>query len=101
MSLIKIWKDKGKIFEGIKNSVFKKEHIEEIASMRMEICESCPHMDTEGSKCYIAGTQPCCGECGCKLSFKTRSLSSSCPKSNWTAVTTEEEEDAIMNSLNK
>jgi hypothetical protein len=101
MSLIKLWKDKGKIFEGIKNSVFKQEHIEEIASFRMDICNSCVYIDNEGSKCYVAGTQPCCGECGCKLSFKTRSLSSDCPKGHWKAITTQEEEDAIINSLNQ
>ena len=100
MSLIKLWKDKGKIFEGIKNSVFKQEHIEEIASIRMDICNKCPYLDTEGSKCYVAGTQPCCGECGCKLSFKIRSLASDCPKGHWTAITSQEEEDAIINSLN-
>lgn len=100
MSLIKLWKDKGKILEGIKNSVFKQEHIEEIASLRMDICNKCPYIDNEGSKCYVAGTQPCCGECGCKLSFKTRSLASECPKGHWSAITSQEEEDAIINSLN-
>jgi hypothetical protein len=99
MSLIKLWKEKGKILEGVKNSVFKQEHIEEIAKARMAICNSCPHIDNEGSKCYMAGTQPCCGECGCKLSFKTRSLSSSCPNDNWKAITSEDEEEAIINSI--
>lgn len=99
MSLIKIWKEKGKIFEGVKNSMFKQVHIEEIAKTRMSICEECPLIDREGTKCYMVGTQPCCGDCGCKLSFKTRSLSSACPQGKWDAVTTEEEEDAIINSI--
>jgi hypothetical protein len=99
MSIIKLWKEKGNIFEGVKNSIFKQDHIEEIAKLRMDICERCPLIDTEGSKCYIPGTQPCCSDCGCKLSFKTRSLSSSCPKNHWSAITTQEEEDAILKSI--
>ena len=99
MSLIKLWKEKGKILEGVKNSIFKHEHIEEIASSRMSICESCDLIDRVGTKCYMAGTQPCCGDCGCKLSFKTRSLSSSCPQDKWKAITSEDEEDAIINSI--
>jgi len=99
MSLIKIWKEKGKILEGVKNSIFKQEHIEEIASSRMALCDTCELIDRVGTKCYMAGTQPCCGDCGCKLSFKTRSLSSSCPKGKWNAITSEDEEDAIINSI--
>lgn len=99
MSLIKIWKEKGKILEGVKNSMFKQAHIEEIAKTRMNICDECPLIDREGTKCYMVGTQPCCGDCGCKLSFKTRSLSSDCPQGKWDAVTTEEEEHAIINSI--
>jgi hypothetical protein len=99
-NIIKLWKEKGKIFEGLKNSMFKQEHIEDIASVRMDICNICPHLDTTGNKCFVVGTQPCCGECGCKLSFKTRSLASDCPKGHWFAITTQEEEDAILNSIN-
>ena len=99
MSLIKLWKEKGKILEGVKNSIFKQEHIEEVATSRMAICEECELIDRIGTKCYMAGTQPCCGDCGCKLSFKTRSLSSSCPKGKWNALTSEDEEDAIINSI--
>lgn len=78
MSLIKIWKEKGKILEGIKNRIFKQEHIEEIANERRSICEKCPHIDKEGKLCAMKGTQPCCGKCGCSLSLKTRSLASGC-----------------------
>ena len=99
MSLIKLWKEKGKILEGVKNSIFKQEHIEEVAASRMAICEECELIDRIGTKCYMAGTQPCCGDCGCKLSFKTRSLSSSCPKGKWNALTSEDEEDVIINSI--
>lgn len=98
---IQIWKMKGKILEGIKNNIFKKEHVEDIAKSRMTICSICPHLDKEGTKCVVPGTQPCCGDCGCKLSWKTRSLSSECPKGFWKAVLTEKEEEALENKLNQ
>jgi hypothetical protein len=43
----------------------------------------------------MKGTQPCCGDCGCSLTFKTRSLSSDCPQGKWDALITEEEEDKL------
>ena len=63
--VIKIWKEKNKILEGIRNNIFKKADVEHIAAERMEICSTCPHLDTEGSKCMVPGTGPCCGLCGC------------------------------------
>ena len=98
---IKIWKERGKIFEGVRNNMFKKEHIEEIAYYRNEICIKCPFIDLKGSNCAVVGTQPCCSECGCSLRLKTRSLSSDCPKGHWKAVTTHEEEDLIRASINQ
>jgi hypothetical protein len=98
---IKIWKERNKIFEGVRNNIFKKEHIEEIAFSRNEICVKCPYLDVKGDKCAVIGTQPCCSECGCSLRLKTRSLASSCPKEFWSAVTTEQEEDLIRQSINK
>lgn len=99
-SLIEIWKEKGKILEGIKNSIFKKENVEEIANYRNSICVSCEHIDIEGSKCFAPGTQPCCGVCGCSLKFLQRSLSSKCEAGKWDAVLTEDEADALDNNLN-
>ena len=98
---IKIWKERNKIFEGVKNNIFKKEHIEEIASSRNAVCVKCPYIDLKGDKCAVVGTQPCCSECGCSLRLKTRSLASACPKAFWNAVTTQEEEDLIRQSINK
>jgi len=98
-SIIKIWKEKGKILEGVKNSLFKTEHVEDIAAQRKAICEACPHIDTEGSKCMVPGTNPCCGLCGCSLAFKLRSLSSACDDSRWKAEVTEEEENAINEQI--
>ena len=98
-SLIRIWKNKDKIFEGIKNSIFTKQHIEEIADLRMDICKVCPHIDTRGSYCAMPKTQPCCKLCGCNLHLKTRSLSSSCDDNRWYAELTQQEEDALVEKL--
>lgn len=102
-NIIKIWKNKGQILEGVTNSIFKKEDIEEIAEERMKICELCPLLDIKGDGCTMPGTQPCCNEnmggCGCSLAFKTRSLSSECPKGYWKAEVTEHEEDMINEKL--
>lgn len=102
-NLIQIWKSKGQILEGIRNSVFKSQDVEEVARHRMIICKACPLYDTEGVGCIIPGTQPCCNAlklgCGCSLTFKTKSLSSECPKGLWKAVLTEQEEDLLNASL--
>jgi len=96
---MEIWKDRGKIAEGIKNSVFRSEHVEEIASKRMDICNSCEHIDREGSSCFMPGTQPCCGLCGCKLAFKIRSLSSKCDANKWDSVMSTDEEDELRKEI--
>lgn len=95
MKLLKAWKERGKILEGIKNSVFTSKEVEGIAEERENICKKCPYYDTKGTKCLMPGTQPCCGHCGCSLKFKTRSLSSECPIGKWKALVTEEEEENI------
>ena len=105
-NLITIWKNKGQILEGISNSLFKKEHVEEIAQHRMQICKKCALYDVQGKGCMVPGSQPCCDErkggCGCSLNLKTRSLSSACPlaKPKWEAVLSEEEEDELNKNLN-
>lgn len=103
ISLKTIWNQRMKILEGVKNSIFKKDHIEFIALERMKICEACPLIDKEGSKCMLPGSQPCCSACGCKLSLKTRSMSSECshpdgPK--WESMITEEEEEKLYEDIN-
>jgi hypothetical protein len=100
-NLIKIWKERNQIAEGIKNNIFKTKHVEDIAFFRNEICRSCEFIDTAGTKCAVPGTHPCCSACGCSLTFKTRSLSSSCPKGFWMNELTEEEEDLLNKKLNK
>lgn len=98
-TLIQIWKNKGKILEGITNSVFKNEHVEEVAAQRQAICDSCEFIDKTGKSCVVPGTQPCCGACGCSLALKLRSLSSACDKQKWEAVVTQEEEDMIKSQI--
>lgn len=103
MSLLKLWKAKGQILEGIKNNIFKREDVEAIAINRMAICKMCDLYDELGSGCMLPGTQPCCnqklGGCGCSLNLKTRALSSDCPKGKWKAELTQEEEDALKQKL--
>jgi hypothetical protein len=102
-NIIKIWKTKGQILEGVANSIFKKEDVEEIAKSRMEICHFCDLYTEDDKGCMVAGTGPCCnqelGGCGCSLKFKTRSLSSECPKGHWKAEVSQEEEDMINQKL--
>lgn len=100
-NIISIWKNKGQIIEGITNSVFKREDVEEIAAERMRICRLCPSdlYDKSGDGCMIPGTAPCCnsikGGCGCSLEIKTRSLSSACPNNYWDAELSQQEEDQL------
>jgi len=59
---------------------------------KKNVCDSCP---SKGRKCAVKGTAPCCNECGCSLTFKTRSLASECPLGKWQAISTEEEEQQL------
>lgn len=88
-------KNADKITEGFINTIFKKEEIEAIAKARFKICENCEMFDLKGDKCFAPGTQPCCGNCGCSLNFKTRSLSSNCPLEKWDAWLTDEQEEQL------
>tara|TARA_R110001592_G_scaffold56826_2_gene173009 strand:- start:688 stop:1020 length:333 start_codon:yes stop_codon:yes gene_type:complete len=95
----KIFQNRNQILEGIKNKLFKKEHVEAIAKDRWQICIKCASLDVKGDKCTMPGTQPCCSECGCSLGFKLRSLSSACPSDKWKAVLTEDEEDELNKNI--
>ena len=94
--LVQLYKNKGKIYEGLKNSIKKNDFVEIVATARFEICKTCPHIDLKGDNCMVPGTQPCCSKCGCSLGMKTRSLSSDCGDEElprWFAVLSQEEED--------
>ncbi len=102
-NIIHVWKAKGQILEGITNSIFKREDVEEIAAARMKICEGCHLYTKTDTGCMVPGTQPCCnqdlGGCGCSLGFRTRSLSAECPKGYWKAEMSQQEEDALNQKL--
>lgn len=102
-NLIRIWKSRNQILEGVTNSIFKREDVEEIAEERLQICRRCDVYDDKGEGCLVPGTQPCCNEkkggCGCSLSLKTRSLSSECPLNKWNAEISEEEEEKLNQKL--
>ena len=101
--ITQVWKNRKHILEGIKNNIFKKEHIEKIAAERIKLCLQCVEIDREGSKCLMPGTQPCCGKCGCSLAFKLRDLSSACGDEDsprWDAILTEEEHENLKKKLN-
>jgi hypothetical protein len=88
-----IWINRRLIWEGVYRYLFKKKFVEKVSAYRMEICNECDELDTEGKECAMPGTQPCCANCGCSLAFKTRSLSSECPLGKWYALEEEDEDD--------
>jgi|TARA_R110002126_G_scaffold156091_1_gene303412 hypothetical protein len=96
---IDAFKNIDKITEGIKNNIFKKEHIEAVATERFQVCINCSLYDAKGTDCIASGTQPCCSDCGCSLAFKVRSLSSECPKGYWNSLVTEELEEKINQQI--
>lgn len=97
--VIKIWKEKDKILEGIKNRIFKNADVEYIAAERMKICATCSFLDKQGTSCIVPGTEPCCGLCGCSLSLKTRALSAACDAHKWLAEISPEEQIAMDRHL--
>ena len=87
------------IIEGVKNKIFKREDVEDIANIRWMECLKCPALNEKGDKCAINGTQPCCADCGCSLGLKLRVLSAGCPRKKWNAVTTKEGEAEIKKQI--
>ena len=92
-------KNINEVYEGVKNSMFKRDYVEKIADHRWQICKECEHLDTEGKECAAPGSQPCCADCGCALMFKTRALSSGCPKGKWKELMSEEDEKILFDQL--
>lgn len=90
--ILKIWKEKDKILEGLKNKVFKDEFVEVVSRERFAVCNKCPELDTTGDKCMVPLTQPCCSVCGCSLALKTRALSAECDLKKWDAIMSLEDE---------
>lgn len=101
-NLIQLWKKKGKILEGIRNAIFKREDVESIAEERLRICRSnkCGYHDAEGrSEAAVVKGAESCASCGCKLSWKSRALSDECPEGYWKRVLTETEEAVLKEKL--
>jgi hypothetical protein len=96
-----VFKNADQIVEGIKNNIFKQEHIEAVATDRFQVCIKCSLFDASGDNCLAPGTQPCCSDCGCSLAFKVRSLSTSCPKGFWDSLMTEELEEKVNQQIKK
>lgn len=90
--LKKIWNNKSQIVEGFKNSIIKDEFVESVAAIRNEKCLACTFYDKEGTKCIVPGTGPCCGDCGCSLHLKQRSLSAGCDRGFWEPILDDNEE---------
>ncbi len=67
------------IIDGFKNLAKEKlnvadPEIEDMAAKRMSICELCEHLRRDSGRC---------GECGCILAAKTRTVHSQCPIEKW------------------
>jgi hypothetical protein len=95
VTLKEILKNRKQILEGITNSIIKNEFVEEVSKLRIEICNACDEKDVVGNECVLPGSQPCCTLCGCSLSFKTRSLSTSCPAKKWGSIVSEKKENQL------
>ncbi len=117
--LPEIWKNKMQIAEGIKNLTFKKEHIEQLAQHRKEICKTCiwfnqnqkgkslqelpeviTKLKSEEWLGQVLNTKnDKCIHCGCGLgehSMKLRSTSAACPIGKWVSLTEIEQEKQIQ-----
>lgn len=109
-NLTTIWENRSKIWEGLKNNVFRKDHVEALAEERLKICRSntCDYYDPEGKseKAFVKGSESCAA-CGCKLEWKVRSLSSDCGLTDvnkeplWTKVCNEQDEAMINVQINE
>jgi len=62
----------------------------QVSLTRMEICNQCQHKNG-----------PTCGVCGCFLAAKTKCFSCECPLQKWTAFATQEDWDAIKQTVAK
>lgn len=81
------------IVEGWKNVVFKKDDVEAVARLRMEICDACSYSSKNKPKSEKTIRPDIhCTNCGCPLISKTRCMSCECPIGRWGAVKTEEED---------
>ena len=90
-----------KVYEGVKNSIWKDEYVEDIANDRYGTCAKCAMFDPKGLHCAMPKSQPCCASCGCSLAFKVRSLSSGCPLGHWKPIMNEQDEELLIEAKHK
>lgn len=83
--------------EGIKNSIFPKEAVEEVAAERLAICKACNyHSSNAKSKGYkTSRIDDHCTHCSCTLHTKTRSMHAACPIKKWEAIITPDEQQSL------
>lgn len=108
-SLLRAWKSKNQILEGIVNKIFKNDDIEQIAEERLAICETnlCGYYDADGSseRAVMKG-KPSCAGCGCALELKVRCMSCHCHLKDeqqhplWEAILSPAEETLLRERLN-
>lgn len=90
------WKQ---IAEGIYNSTFIKEAVEEVAKERMDICNECLYNSKNSLNPFIFMFPKYCRECKCNLKWKTHSMSASCPLSKWEAQLESDEESNEIDKI--
>lgn len=85
------------IVQGITNSVFVKESVEDIAKQRLETCKQCPlyspNLKEKGMK--FTRLDAFCYKCSCNIYLKTRALSAACPEGKWPAITDDKTAEEI------
>lgn len=86
--LISIWQNRSAIIQGMRNFLFAKGKVREIAAKRREFCKICPFASHNAKR--LAAYKSCipfrhCTLCGCSLLIKPYSLESECPKKIWQA----------------
>lgn len=124
MSLLpEIWRNRAGIAEGIKNRIFKQEHIEELAEYRHNICKGCIwYSENQRGKSLeeipevikqIKGESIVekingridnhCIFCGCNTGFKIRCLGCTCPlpDKKWDKVTNSDQETLNILEITK
>jgi hypothetical protein len=80
------------IAEGWKNVIFKKDDVEQVATVRLDICNNC-EWHSKNSKAKLKRPDDHCTKCGCPLMSKTRCMSCSCPDDRWFAIADENEQE--------
>lgn len=76
------------IYEGWRNKLVPpaelRETIESVSKERLAICDTCVFHSKNHTT--ILRPDAHCTDCGCNLEAKSKCLACSCPKSKWTAV---------------